>query len=278
MMLFVVLLVVLAVSTRAYDSAYSHKKSQRYVTFCGAAYCTDPILKRNTVDDWSCQACKSYPHTVAKSFHGNKTDANGFVAFDSDANEILVSFSGTDPLSIQNWIDDIDTIKTDYPHCSSTKCQVHEGFYKTYLSVDSQVKSLVNSYATSHPTATLSVTGHSLGAAMAAHCAAELVHSGYKITTVYSYGMPRVGDENFEKWYVSVVPGTFRVVHRKDPVPHLPWESWGFHHMPYEVFYLEEPEKYKVCNFEGEDKSCSDQYLADLDVGKLNSHPSIVGS
>jgi ribosomal protein L37AE/L43A len=269
MMLVIAFFVAMAVTVRAYDSNYVHKLSQRYVDFCGAAYCTDPILKRNTVDDWSCSACKNYPHTVAKSFHGaNRTDANGFVAYDSDANEIVVSFSGTDPFSIQNWIDDLDFIKTSYPYCSSTKCQVHEGFYKAYLSVDSQVKSLVNNYASSHPTASLAITGHSLGAAMAAHCAAELVNKGYKIKTAYTYGMPRVGDENFEKWYVSVVPGTFRVVHRKDPVPHVPYENWGFHHMAYEVFYLEDPEKYKVCNFEGEDKSCSDQYLADVDVGK----------
>jgi hypothetical protein len=47
--------------------------------------------------------------------------------------------------------------------------------------------------------------------------------------------MPRVGDEAFEQWYSTVVPGTFRTVHRKDPVPHLPTMNMGFHHMPYEV-------------------------------------------
>jgi predicted lipase len=232
----IALVVAFAVIARAYDSKYNLNLANRYVDFCGAAYCTDPILKHNTVDNWSCDACKKYPHTVATSFHGgSKTDANGFVAYDKDANEIVVSFSGTDPLSIQNWIDDLDFIKTDYPYCASTQCQVHEGFYRTYQSVDSQVKSLVGNYSASYPTASLAITGHSLGAAMAAHCAAELVQKGLTIKTVYSYGMPRVGDEAFEKWYVSTVPGTFRVVHRKDPVPHVPYENWGFHHMPYEV-------------------------------------------
>jgi predicted lipase len=86
-----------------------------------------------------------------------------------------------------------------------------------------------------YPNTSIAITGHSLGAAMAAHCSAEFVNKGYKIKTTYSYGMPRVGNQAFEQWYVSVVPGTFRVVHRKDPVPHLPYERWGFHHMPYEV-------------------------------------------
>jgi hypothetical protein len=241
MTMFVIIALVVAivsVSTHfafAYDSNYDLNKAHRYVTFCGAAYCTDQSLKRNTVNDWSCKACKEYPHVTATSFHGNITDANGFVGFDSDANEIIVSFSGTNPLSIQNWIDDIDFFQTPYSYCSG--CQVHRGFYNTYLSVDSQVKSLVQSFVSQHPTASLAITGHSLGAAMAAHCAAELVHKGYKIKTVYSYGMPRVGNDAFQKWYVSVIPGTFRVVHHKDPVPHLPPENWDFHHMPYEVSF-----------------------------------------
>jgi predicted lipase len=102
---------------------------------------------------------------------------------------------------------------------------------------------------------------------MAAHCAAELLHStSYKIKTIYSYGMPRVGNEAFEKWYVSIMPGTFRVVHHKDPVPHLPPNNWDFHHMPYEVFYTSDYKQWKLCNSEGEDKSCANQYAVDLNV------------
>lgn len=253
-------------SAVAYDSKFVLNTGIRYVKLCGAAYCTDQSLKRNTVNDWSCSACKSFPNMKNPvSFHGDGyTDANGFVGYDADAKEIVVSFSGTNPLSMQNWIDDIDTVKEDYPYCSG--CEVHQGFYRAYKSVDSQVKSLVNNLLKSYPNTTIAITGHSLGAAMAAHCSAEFVHSGYNIKTTYSYGMPRVGNQAFEQWYVTVVPGTFRVVHRKDPVPHLPYERWGFHHMPYEVFYLEDMNKWKLCSFDGEDKSCSDQYDLDLDV------------
>ena len=48
-------------------------------------------------------------------------------------------------------------------------------------------------------------------------------------------------------------------------------ESLGrtnFHHMPYEVFYENtDYQNYKVCNFEGEDNTCSNKYLTDLDLG-----------
>jgi len=58
----------------------------------------------------------------------------------------------------------------------------------------------------------------------------------------------------------------WRLTHHKDPVPHLPFESWGFHQNPIEVFYNQKQTSYKLCNLSGEDSSCSDQYLLDSDV------------
>lgn len=267
-MLFFAVLVALLSVVSAYDSAFAYSLGDRYVKFSGAAYCADPIFAHDSINDWSCKACKNFPGVTATTFHGKIKDANGFVAYDPTENEIIVSFSGTDPLSIQNWIDDLDFIQTSYPYCGNG-CKVHEGFYKSFNSTVDQVKSLVNSALASHSTARLSVTGHSLGAAMAAHCASELAHSGYKLHHVYTYGMPRVGDTNFETWYKSSssnIPETYRVVHGHDPVPHVPLESMKFHHMPYEVFYEKDPKQWKVCNFDGEDKTCSDSYLTDLNV------------
>ena len=77
-------------------------------------------------------------------------------------------------------------MKTSYPYCSG--CEVHKGFYETYLAVQSQVLQLVGSYKSKHPTAKISVTGHSLGAALAAHGGADLVKSGYTVSTLYTYG------------------------------------------------------------------------------------------
>ena len=249
---------------RGYDANYQISQSFRYIDFSGAAYCTDPIFGPDQISEWTCQACKKHPNVEASIFSSSKPDAHGYVAYDPDVNEIIIAFAGTDPLSIRNWIDDIDFIKTDYPYCSG--CEVHEGFYKTFQSVQDQVFSLTNSYMIQYPNATLTMTGHSLGAALAGHCVAEFVNQGYKVTSVYAYGMPRVGNEAFEQWFISVVPGLFRVVHHKDPVPHLPLESMGFHHMAYEVFYTSDYNDYIVCSIEGEDENCSDQYAVDLNV------------
>jgi len=49
--------------------------------------------------------------------------------------------SCTDPLSIKNWIDDINTFKQSYKWCSG--CEVHKGFYNTYLSVPTSTASSI---------------------------------------------------------------------------------------------------------------------------------------
>jgi hypothetical protein len=251
----------------AYDDNYSIDKSKRYVQFSGIAYCADPLVTQNNVDNWNCKMCSQFPNTTATTFYGGSvTDQIGYVAYDGDANEILMVFAGTDPLSLRNWIDDIDFIKTDYPYCDNG-CQVHEGFYRTFNSVRDQAIQQLDAFAAQHPSASITVTGHSLGAALAALGTAELAHRGYKLTTPYTYGMPRVGDDLFQQWYKATTQGTFRVTHHKDPVPHLPLESMGFHHMPYEAFYNKKDfSDTKVCDFEGEDESCSNQYAVDANV------------
>ena len=47
----------------------------------------------------------------------------------------------------------------------------------------------------------LRVTGHSLGAALATHAAAHLLVNKVKVTELYTYGSPRVGDPNFSVWF-----------------------------------------------------------------------------
>jgi hypothetical protein len=240
------------------STSFDMNLARRYVEFTGAAYCVYP---RDTVVNWTCTACLKYPGFIPFTFHDTKANANGFVGYDPSANEIVVSFAGTNPLSIKNWIDDLDYFKTTYGHCST--CSVHRGFYESYLAVNSDIMLAVQRLSSTHSTASLAVTGHSLGASLAVLCAAELTVAGFKVNHVYTFGQPRVGDANFEKWYFSKLPFHYRVVHHMDPVPHLPLQAMGFQHMPTEIFYKDSPDQYQVC-VGPEDDTCSDQYLADL--------------
>lgn len=69
-----------------------------------------------------------------------------------------------------------------------------------------------------------SVTGHSLGGAIAVHAALDLVSINLKVDTLYTYGAPRVGDKKFAEWFVdfSKIKSIYRITHARDPVPHLP--------------------------------------------------------
>ena len=49
------------------------------------------------------------------------------------------------PWDIHNWIEDINFLKTSYPHCPEG-CQVHRGFYKAYEDIQEQVKDSVEKY------------------------------------------------------------------------------------------------------------------------------------
>ena len=115
----------------------------------------------------------------------------------------------------------------------------------------------------------ISVVGHSLGAAMAALAAydlsapvaqppaaahatrpveekdkaaaggaAQLALSGaaptatqWRVGRVYTYGQPRVGNTAFADFYMTGTRVSWRLTHHRDPVPHLPLESMGFHHI-----------------------------------------------
>jgi len=265
-MLTAALLMSLVTISSAYDSNFNLDQSKRYIQFSGIAYCADPLISKNSVDTWSCKFCQNYPNSTAVSFYGGKLTAQkGFVVYEPTADEIIVSFSGTDPINIRNWIDDLDFKKTDYPGCDG--CKVHEGFLRNYNSVKDQVQSQVKDFKSAHPSASITITGHSLGAAVTALCTADLTSLGYELTTPYTYGMPRVGDETFQQWYRENMVGTFRITHHKDPVPHLPPMDWGFKHMPHEAFYNgDDYENTKVCNYDGEDKECSDQYKVDANI------------
>lgn len=144
-------------------------------------------------------------------------------------------FRGTLPWDVKNWISDINFLKTKYAFCDNG-CEVHRGFYEDYQDIMNTVKASVQNYTAVFKKSKLIVTGHSLGAALSTHAVAHLTHLGIKVDLFYNLGSPRVGDAKFHEWFTRVY-GKFvgRIVHWKDPVPHLPFEAWGFQHLHNEV-------------------------------------------
>jgi len=247
------LIAFLTLSYAAYDANVAFTSME----YAGVAYCTIE-WRHAEVEAWTCHTCKQLPYMNATKFHDVSTNTCGYVGYDPKNNFIMVSFSGTDPLNIREWISDIETLTEPYTAPGCTDCLVHKGFYNAYKTVQSQVLALVKQWKTSNPTATLQVTGHSLGAALACHGALDLTLNGYTVKDVYDFGQPRVGNDNFQKFYMSKVKVAYRVTHNKDPVPQLPPQAGVYHQNPQEIWYNEDNTNYTSCNMEGEDPKCSD--------------------
>lgn len=95
--------------------------------------------------------------------------------------------------------------------------------------------------------------------------------NGYKVTDFYNFGSPRVGDTKFTAWFNNLYGNDrfkARVTHGHDPVPHLPFQDWGFLHVNTEIYYKGKVSQgFSTCNdAAGEDKKCSDQNRLDTNV------------
>ncbi|CAD6188465.1 unnamed protein product [Caenorhabditis auriculariae] len=110
------------------------------------------------------------------------------------------------------------------------------------------------------------IGGHSLGGAMAALASSYVTGmnlvSASKIKLV-TFGQPRTGDVDFANAHDSIIPYTYRVVHKNDIVPHLPPRGLeNFRHHKSEVWYNNDMTKvdFKECDSQ-ESPLCSDLHV-----------------
>lgn len=124
----------------------------------------------------------------------------------------IVTFSGTDPLKIQDWIKDFNVEpKPDV---------LHAGFEQALDAVWPTIEALIRD----RPNQPLFFTGHSMGAALAL-LGAERALNRVRImsTGVHVFGSPRTGGLTFFNLYgPKLAERTFRLVHGHDIVPTVP--------------------------------------------------------
>ncbi|XP_010276758.1 PREDICTED: uncharacterized protein LOC104611428 [Nelumbo nucifera] len=178
------------------------------------------------------------------------TQASIFCDRAKDARLIVVAFRGTEPFNAKDWITDVDLSWLSMGNMG----RVHRGFMKAlglqddkdfqkgwpkdydgdkelaYYIIREKLKTLLEY----HKGARIIITGHSLGAALATIFPAILAYHKEdqimdRLLGVYTFGQPRVGDEEFGRFMEGklnkVVRRYFRVVHRFDIVPRVPFED-----------------------------------------------------
>ena len=135
----------------------------------------------------------------------------------------ILAFAGTDPLSLMNWITDFSLGRRE--------AEIHKGFEAAAAAVWDETGSVIGQSMAAGRR--LFVTGHSLGAAIAAvtvdRAAGEV---GLGRSQTYLLGCPRVGRAAFAARYNEAFGATtYRLVHGKDVVAAVPPPELDFRHV-----------------------------------------------
>jgi len=250
---------------------FDRDDAEVYLNFSRIAYCEDGMI-----EDWSCKICQDMRGFQTYFVNAEKLVSRHvgvFVGYYEPLNTAVVSFRGTDYLI--NWVQDLEYYKVDtkFSACDSADdgrqrhhhCRVHSGFFQDWQSVKMNVFNATTAVLKDHPDSAMMVTGHSLGAALAALCSLELSMLFNRTDIgLYSFGEPRVGNKFFADFFAERVPRTSRIVHQDDVVPHLPPQGKGvflltdFHHHPTEIWQTgSKDDDFVICDQTGEDPKCS---------------------
>lgn len=234
-----------------------------FTFYASAAYCQPA----NTLA-WNCGAnCQANPtfRPVASGGDGSATQF-WYVGFDPSLATVIVAHQGTDTSEIEADATDADAILGNldsglFPGIP-TSVEVHEGFRNTHSRSASGVLSAVQTAISKFGAKKVTITGHSLGGAIALLDAVFLpLHvSGVTFKTV-TYGMPRVGNPAFANWVDSHVTSLTHVNNKEDIVPILPGRFLGYAHPSGEVHIMDNNQ---WVNCPGQDNTSDDCIVGDV--------------
>ena len=242
----------LSLNLYSFIKSYDIDQLNISVWLSGAAYCKK--------EDYSAMKLGG----PAKGFiykdllYDKKTDLQGFTGVLSSTKSIYVVLRGSS--SDKNWIEDFEAKKVHYDSFPKCNCEVHNGFYKSALSITNQTIKSVTNLQKEYPGFQVIVTGHSYGASCGQLLAMEIERNSIQ-TIVYNYGQPRVGDAKYASFVNQKIPEHYRTTHNRDIVPHLPPNDvMNYLHSCREIFE-DKTGTLKVCSkSDCEDPKCSAQY------------------
>ena len=222
----------------------------RLAGFCEASYCNPATESIRAVDE------------TAKLVEQRELPggAGFFVARSPLA--VYVAFRGT--ASVENVFSDLSVALVEMPWLApqggrasarlpdTPLVRGHAGFVELYLSIrslvlDATMRAAVEAEPGQANAPVVCVTGHSLGGALATLFAADVAANMPQLqrrVCVYSFGSPRVGNEQFAREFNTNVPRSFRCRNKLDLVPRLPlWSpALRYKHVGREVVFRRELE------------------------------------
>ena len=181
-----------------------------------------------------------------KPFLINKEKTDTQVAILTDLSAVTIVFPGSN--SYTDWITNFTTFQSytafyrqviqgeidakkqkTYPYNTKNKSGsfMHSGFAKSYLSVRDDI----HKYIRNNHTSNVTVTGHSLGGALATLCVLDIQYNfadQLSLIEAYTFGAPKVGNHQFQISYNQRVPNSYHFVHGMDVISSLPrwWQGY----------------------------------------------------
>ncbi|KAN0088317.1 Alpha/Beta hydrolase fold [Tylopilus felleus] len=234
-----------------------------YTYFAKAAYC----LPSATLS-WSCgDACNHNTgfEPVASGGDGNAVQ-HWYVGYEPSLSTVIVAHQGTNTSQILALLTDGDIFmggldSSLFPGISSG-IEVHSGFRNDQSQTASVILSAVQTAISKYGTNTVTMVGHSLGAALSLLDSVYLplhLPSGTTFQTIL-YGLPRVGNQAFAN-YVDTNLHVTHINNLKDPIPIVPGRFLGYVHPSGEV-HIRETGEWAACP--GQDNPSTECIVGDV--------------
>lgn len=272
---------------------YSEMDARLFLRFAAVSVCSDHAIR-----NWSCGGlCEDLSSRVVSGSQQllgptARFQVRGFVVAlqgHGVSGRCVASFAGTSFLNIDNLLADAFAWRVAWPNwgqdiCGDVSwcpgCAVHDGFADAYGELRGELRSALDRAGCT----SMTVVGHSLGAAIAVLASMELRACGpQRVHDVWTYGLPRVGTLEFTEAYEVVArmrgaaPSLWRVVHYHDTIPRLAPYWTGYRHLGLEVYYTtENSTTFQVCTASSDRPENIDCMLA-VWPGTMADHHNYLG-
>lgn len=138
-----------------------------------------------------------------------KKDNKSFLLYEEKDSQYLL-FAGS--YDIKDWMENTEFVKVERDGMG----WLHNGFADYFDELKKEIIQRIN------PGKKLYIGGHSLGGAISCICALYLHNKGFKIESVYTFGMPRTGNKEWKNRFKDSKIEHYRIVNAKDIVTTVP--------------------------------------------------------
>ncbi|WP_058304437.1 lipase family protein [Gorillibacterium timonense] len=176
----------------------------------------------------------SLRHTIQATSFSSAWEPFGFIL--ESPLEILIAFRGTS--SANDWISDVIASQQKFRYVHEL-CMTHRGFTDIYSSARDGIFTALTQLPTDKG---VTITGHSLGAALATLCAFDIAtNTDFPSFSLYTFGSPRVGDPAFSEAFAGYVPDSYRFANLFDVVTYVPPTAYKLPKQEITYFYRHVP-------------------------------------